>query len=52
MQRLELDSKGLLYIDIMELPINSKNRIWDGKTKFRELPTHREYKVMICQGEF
>ncbi|MEM1505946.1 XtrA/YqaO family protein [Domibacillus sp. 8LH] len=40
-----------LELDIMEITGTCVLVVCDGKVKVRELPTHREYKIVTHQGK-
>lgn len=51
MKTIELNSQGLLNIDIMDLPINCEIIISEGKAKLSELPAFAETKITTHQGK-
>lgn len=51
MKKLEIDSQGLLNIDIMELPPSCVVIISEGKAKISELPAFAETKITTHQGK-
>lgn len=50
MQELEIDCKGKLYIDIMDLPDSCVIILSNGKAKVTELPAFAETKIITHQG--
>lgn len=51
MKELEINSAGLLSIDIMELPESCVIVLSNGKAKFTELPAFAETKIVTHQGQ-
>ena len=51
MKELEINSEGLLSVDIMELPDSCVIVLSNGKAKFTELPAFAETKIVTHQGQ-
>lgn len=51
MIELEIDSQGLLILDIIDLPMNCVVIISDSKAKISELPAFAETKITTHQGK-
>lgn len=51
MKELEINSEGLLSVDIMELPENCVIVLSNGIAKFTELPAFAETKIVTHQGQ-
>lgn len=50
MKELEINSEGLLSVDIMEMPESCVIVLSNGKAKFAELPAFAETKIVTAQG--
>ncbi|MFX3673304.1 MAG: XtrA/YqaO family protein [Paenisporosarcina sp.] len=51
MKAIEIDSQGLLNLDIMDLPPSCVVIISEGKAKISELPAFAETKITTHQGK-
>ncbi|MER2058180.1 MAG: XtrA/YqaO family protein [Niallia sp.] len=51
MKELEINSAGLLSIDIMKLPESCVIVLSNGKAKITELPAFAETKIVTHQGQ-
>lgn len=48
---LQLDSQGVLNIDIMELPASCVIVLSEGRAKFAELPPHADTTIKTFKGK-
>lgn len=51
LKTVEIDSQGILTIDIMKIPKSCVILFNDGKVKMAELPSHSETKIITHQGK-